>query len=540
MSGSRSTPPGRRALSAAVVSTLGAGVALWRLWHGSSSSGVSVIPRVSLAGLTADSGATAVAHVTVRQATSPTPIPYPLADIVTTYWVVSETRTGSCASNSLTVRGTAPAPGRPGVTLLPFHALSVDGHACDVAPAGSIPPGTALGALLSSRAPLLSGASAASSRMEDLSPLLAANPEAVRIVQGLHFLDVHVAIARDSSLWCPPLAVTPIYPRRTVLIFAALGPNDTVSATKLGVHLGPGDRVVWVVDPAERHCVYARSSADAGRLAPTPGRAPPAGGLLSVDVPPSPSPVPDWGYQCFPARAPVTVRGRGMVAMEDVTIGDALRCGKCDEGWSTVYASAHAEARGDHEFVRLVAAFAENEGTLYDVTLSGGHYIAVGDRWVRADAVVAGDMLTGIDSMAATSAADAANATCLASPAVLSTPLTVTDVTRVRRRGLYAPLTMAGEFSAGPAGVRVSAYAVHPTVGAAATAPLRALYAATGIALPLAAVGGGGKQAAAAVMEGWRRVWGVGWGGYHRASSGVENVHGARLGGRAVVGPNRG
>lgn len=484
-------------------------------------------------------------QATVSMAAEPTKEPYPLADAATTYWAATADFPNACQAVSLTLRGTLEAAGRPGVSFIPSHALSTDGGACGVAPpatsatGGSLTAGTGVGVLVTTRAAMLSEAAAAAAGVSDLYTIVMGVSGANQVLRSITFLDIHVAVARDGSVWCPPTATDPTLPRGAVALLMRLG-NDTVDAPGLGFTLTSGDSAVWVVHPSGLTCVYVRQAG-------SDGKPPPEAVAAAADRPPietipsepiaGPTPTPRWGFQCFPADAVVAVRGRRTtVRMDALVPGDELPCASCTDGWSPVYAFGHATPGGLYPFVTITAVLAGgNESAAGVLTeemrLTGGHYLAVGGSWRRADEVVVGDTLTGLvpslpfpdaRSLPAAAAAATTVMTSTSPPEFMSawkwaqssvgvtgkarppspptTTWVVTATRLVHRRGLYAPLTMAGELGVGHARLRVSAYAMPPAVGAAVTAPLRAAWAAGIPPLPVHMV-----------LERVRRVVGVVW-----------------------------
>lgn len=499
-----------------------------------------------------DGGGGAIPPPTTRQAAAlaaePTKEPYPLANAATTYWAATAEFPLACQAISVTLQGTTDAAGRPGVSFLPPHALSTDAGACGVAPPAAAsagggdgaPPvtaGTGVGLLLTTRAAMMSAAAAAAADVADLYAIVMASGGAYRVLQGITFLDMHVAVARDGSVWCPPTAAGPVFPRGAVALLLRLG-DDTVDAPGLGFTLTAGDAAVWVVHPSGLTCVYVRPAGSDGRP-PPPAVAAAAGRPPVETLPPAPpagpTPTPRWGFQCFPADAAVAVRGRrGVVQMEELRPGDELPCAACSGGWSPVYAFGHATPGGVYPFVTLTAVPAGGNASApgaagsetQEVALTGGHYLAVGGGWRRADTVVVGDTLTGmapppllsggrpppaaaaasgmVAASASASAVGVAWTAALASvgvgvsppspPPPTTTTWVVTATSLTHRRGLYAPLTVGGELGVGPARLRVSAYAVPPAVGAVVTAPLRAAWAAGVPPLPVHVVLGGVRR----------------------------------------------
>lgn len=194
---------------------------------------------------------------------------------------------------------------------------------------------------------------------------------------------------------------------------------------------------------------------------PAPGASPTAEASTEASPDATTSPAADDAV-CFPADATVDVVGRGRVAMADLRVGDVVAVGGGRPA-SPVYAFSHADASAESMFVSLTtrarpAVVAGGGGSAAEapwavpLRLSPGHYLPVNGRLAAAKTVVVGDTLF----------AGAAGA-----------PATVTVVSRVAGRGLYAPHTADGGVLVD--GIRASCYttAVEPRVAAALLTPVR-------------------------------------------------------------------
>eukprot|EP00168_Porphyra_purpurea_P019272 TRINITY_DN759_c0_g1_i4.p1 TRINITY_DN759_c0_g1~~TRINITY_DN759_c0_g1_i4.p1 ORF type:complete len:477 (+),score=104.91 TRINITY_DN759_c0_g1_i4:159-1433(+) len=90
--------------------------------------------------------------------------------------------------------------------------------------------------------------------------------------------------------------------------------------------------------------------------------------------------------ECFPAAATVQLEGGGVTTMDRLSVGDRVRT--ASGSYSDVFLFTHAEATGDHTYIRLSTA----AGAL---TATRGHYVLVnGGVRTAAAAVVVGDVLS--------------------------------------------------------------------------------------------------------------------------------------------------
>lgn len=114
---------------------------------------------------------------------------------------------------------------------------------------------------------------------------------------------------------------------------------------------------------------------------------------------------------CFSEESSVQVFGSGSMSIKDLQIGDRIFNG---ETYEPVYAFGHLNADDSADFVQIKTAL----GNTLEAT--GAHLVFVDGKSdaVRADAVQVGDALQGA---------------------------TVTEISSVNRKGLYAPLTPSGK-----------------------------------------------------------------------------------------------
>eukprot|EP00168_Porphyra_purpurea_P019269 TRINITY_DN759_c0_g1_i10.p1 TRINITY_DN759_c0_g1~~TRINITY_DN759_c0_g1_i10.p1 ORF type:complete len:453 (+),score=147.25 TRINITY_DN759_c0_g1_i10:159-1361(+) len=157
--------------------------------------------------------------------------------------------------------------------------------------------------------------------------------------------------------------------------------------------------------------------------------------------------------ECFPAAATVQLEGGGVTTMDRLSVGDRVRT--ASGSYSDVFLFTHAEATGDHTYIRLSTA----AGAL---TATRGHYVLVnGGVRTAAAAVVVGDVLSHLPAGVCGGASEAI----------------VTGVATVTRAGLFNPQTLDGTIVVDGFAASTYTTAVEPVLAAAALAPLRAAYA---------------------------------------------------------------
>jgi len=426
-------------------------------------------------------------------------VPFPLARIKTFYRRIS--RVDGCVSDSVSFRGLLRMPSRPGVFFIPHALMKMGGATCGTeGPSGALPTWalqltseTDLEALTDAQRAYLLGltgmvvtrvdnvrtrAAAEAAGTVDLWEVLFAKPTTASIfVASLTWRDVWVGVELDAARRCG-IEETPV---GTVYLFFYLSPPTHLELQHSAVYAEPNNSIIVAVGGQyQRVCVYGANASTAA--APTP---PPP---TLVD------PTSDLGFRsCFPAAAAVVRADGSTAAMADVAVGDVLRVSAAGDGgsaasWSAVYMFAHRLAGGAYEFVELATSDAGRP----TLTLSPGHLVYLADgRLVAAAAVVPGDGLQPAAPLAVVGAprgggvrvpgnGSAAAAAAPAAPAVW-----VTTVTRRRLPGLYNPMTLHGDLIVD--GYRVSTYttAMPPRLGGVLSAPLRALYAATGLSTGL-------------------------------------------------------
>ena len=122
------------------------------------------------------------------------------------------------------------------------------------------------------------------------------------------------------------------------------------------------------------------------------------------------------GVSCFSGNAHVQVRDGGPTAMQELRVGDFVLTGK--QTYERVYSFAHLNKERPTAFVKIHTA-----GDRHPLELTGDHLLFVDGKSHprRADSIQVGDALQGQDG-----------------------PAHVSKVSRVRRTGIYAPLTKDG------------------------------------------------------------------------------------------------
>lgn len=405
---------------------------------------------------------------------APTVIPYSLESVHKPHFLASTNRS-SCTASSVTSVAHLPVPNRPGVFLIPHSLVRMDGAVCSATRAPSPPytdaqvrellagPGT----LVTRRRNVATEAAAIAAGTEDFWALLSPLKNAVSILNHFTYVDLWVGVERDDPRVCrwPRMAAGSVF-----FWFRAL-PNESFAIPSIGLDLPPDAAALFGVNAdGERICVWSRTAADT--YVPTP---PPVVAAAAE---------PNLGFRsCFPAAARVSRADGSTAAMADVAIGDALRVGAAATAgaaaFSRVYLFAHRLGGGTYDFLELTTADAARPS----LTLSAGHLVYLADgRRVAAARVVPGDRLQPAESLATptVSAAGAAVGAGTNRTATAAAGGLVTRVTRVRRAGLYNPMTLHGDLIVD--GYRVSTYTadVPPVVAAALLAPARALYLVTG------------------------------------------------------------
>lgn len=117
------------------------------------------------------------------------------------------------------------------------------------------------------------------------------------------------------------------------------------------------------------------------------------------------------GNGCFSALNSVEVQGKGIVSMDSLEIGDYVRDGKEGE-FSRVLSFGHLDRDIEYDFVQI-----HTEGSKTPLELTYNHMVFLANKAVAAADVSVGDML-GDEK--------------------------VTDITSVKSKGLYAPVTYSG------------------------------------------------------------------------------------------------
>ncbi|GAB0489891.1 hypothetical protein MMPV_001117 [Pyropia vietnamensis] len=467
---------------------------------------------------------------------SPTPsrVPYPLSRVHGTHFRVAN-KVG-CRADTRRTGGHVAVPGRPGVYLIPHAVTRLDGSNCvsrvlsgsreanPPAWVANLTTQADLDGLSESQLQVLHGlsgtlvtradhvrseAAAITSGTEDIySAIVSGSQTTIGILSALSWRDVWVGLERDAPLVCADTGM----PKGSIYFMLYTSPPDGLVFNAAGVDVGHSNSLmVSVGGEAQRLCAFARNASVTYEPTPAPAYVPP--------------PEPNLGFRsCFPATARVTRADGTTARMADVAVGDLLRVSTGGGGgggerglpaadaFSRVYMFAHRLIGGEYDFMEL----STSDPARPTLTLSAGHLVYLADgRLVAAAAVVPGDRLQpaapldlwpGGDGASAAAAATAcANGTSAvgrcaaisAPPLSKPPPVWVTSVAARRLPGLYNPMTLHGDLIVD--GYRVSTYttALPPAVGVPLSAPLRALYATTGLST---AALEGGPEAWAPVM----------------------------------------
>ena len=161
---------------------------------------------------------------------------------------------------------------------------------------------------------------------------------------------------------------------------------------------------------------------------------------------------------CFSADATVVVKDAGVKKMEELNIGDQVLVhvqdsmeGETDKEYSPVFMFTHRQKNTVNEFVRI-----ETESGRA-LSLTKGHYLYINGRMAAASTVSKGDLLQTSEGKSSR----------------------VTEVSKVRARGLYNPQTLHGDVYVD--GIRSSTYttSVEPQLAHNLLMPLRALFKVT-------------------------------------------------------------
>lgn len=131
--------------------------------------------------------------------------------------------------------------------------------------------------------------------------------------------------------------------------------------------------------------------------------------------------------ECFSEESTVDVLTKGRVSMKDVEVFDMVSTGKSAQGetiYQQVYALAHYDTETSSDFLQVSTTTSTYNDNHHPLEITTEHLVFLeGMRHpVKAGSIQVGDILR---------TADQANAT-------------VTNVARVRRQGLYVPLTPDG------------------------------------------------------------------------------------------------
>jgi Hint module/Fasciclin domain len=150
---------------------------------------------------------------------------------------------------------------------------------------------------------------------------------------------------------------------------------------------------------------------------------------------------------CFPASAFLHTPNGIDIAMHVPAAGVSVKV-SADPAIapSKIYFFSHKTRAGMHDF----ASISTSSGHV--VTLSAIHYLYANGKLTAASAVKIGDVLHTLDG-----------------------PSTVSSITTVRERGLYAPHTLHGDIVVNRVVVSSYTRAMHPTIAHALLAPVRSI-----------------------------------------------------------------
>jgi len=150
----------------------------------------------------------------------------------------------------------------------------------------------------------------------------------------------------------------------------------------------------------------------------------------------------DQGDVCFSGSNTVVVRDQAKpVRMDSLNVGDYVQVGP--EAYSEVYSFVHYDPHYQAAFLRITARTlgesADSDDGCCILEVTSKHLLAFADGSMRtAEHVALRTLLLGADHQ----------------------PIEVTSISKVTRRGIYAPLTMQGTLLVG--GVLASSYAALP------------------------------------------------------------------------------
>lgn len=132
---------------------------------------------------------------------------------------------------------------------------------------------------------------------------------------------------------------------------------------------------------------------------------------------------------CFSGTNTVQVKGRGLVSMDSLTIGDSVLSG--DGSYTQIYSFLHVHRTAELEYLAMSLA-----GESAPLEVSPMHYLFQNGRVVAAHTVQVGDFLDAVGEGISKKQ--------------------VVSIETVKRRGLYAPATKSGDLIVN--GVRASNY----------------------------------------------------------------------------------
>jgi ELWxxDGT repeat protein len=151
---------------------------------------------------------------------------------------------------------------------------------------------------------------------------------------------------------------------------------------------------------------------------------------------PTPAPTPIPSCSCFSLLNTVQVKDKGLVAMGDIKVGDQVQVG--NGNFARVYTLAHINENQEAEFLQI---HVEGMDEPFEITPNHLLFVYEGKGRGTKEVLPASMVQVGSQLVAASGRA-----------------VRIIGITRVRRKGIFAPFTTTGEMVVG--GVVVSTYAL--------------------------------------------------------------------------------